>query len=275
LRERVILKPGNRRAAVQEVIDTARNSLVLSIYRLDDADVLAALTRAVRRGVAVNVLVTQRVKGSKAALDVLVAALKGAGFGVRRYAHLPKYHAKYIVADDRLALVGSLNFTQKCFDDTCDFAVLTRDREVIGGLARLFQLDYDGKWSTGDFGSRLIVGPDNARIRYAALLAQARRSLRLIDHKLTDAEMLSVIRSRAGAGVSVELLGRDDVEPLSPHGKLVIVDSEMAAIGSMSLSWRSLDRRRELAIVLRDRASIAVLHEYFEEFRPRMLYEAV
>jgi len=266
--DRVILQPEDRREAVQEVIESAQTRLALSIYRLDDADVLAALTRARRRGVSVEVLLTRRVKGSKGALSVLVAAFEAAHFEVRRYPDLPKYHAKYIVADDRLALVGSLNFTRKCFDQTCDLAVLTRDREVIGGLTRLFEVDYHGKRGNGDFGNRLIVGPEAARAGYGALLGNARRSLRVIDHKLTDTEMLSVIRARAAAGVSVQILGRDDVAPLAPHGKLVIVDSQVAALGSVALSARSLDRRRELAIVLRDRNAIEALQEYFDGFRP-------
>lgn len=267
-RERLILHPSERRQAVEELIDSARSRLCLSIYRLDDADVLAALMRARRRGVAVEVLVTRRVKGSKTALSVLVAALEAAGFGVRRYTILPKYHAKYIVADGRMAMVGSLNFTRKCFEHTCDFAVLTRDPEVTRGLAHLFDVDYHNKNTDGDFGSRLIVGPDAARRQYTELLRLAQRHIRLIDHKLADVDMLSVIRERVRAGVSADILGRDSLDPLCAHGKLMIVDSQVAAIGSIALSPRSLDRRRELSIVLRDRASIGVLQDYFEEFRP-------
>lgn len=267
-RERLILHPSERRKAVEEVIDSARARLVLSIYRLDDADVLAALMRARRRGVTVEVLVTRRVKGAKAALNVLVAALEAAGFGVKRYTALPKYHAKYIVADGRVAFVGSLNFTQKCFDYTCDFAVLTRDPDVARGLAHLFDVDYHGKNGDGDFGSRLIVGPDAARRRYGELLGRAQRHIRLIDHKLTDIDMLNVIRDRVRAGVSVDILGREDLATLCAHGKLMIVDSQVAAIGSIALSPRSLDRRRELAIVLRDRGTIGVLQDYFDGFKP-------
>lgn len=254
--------------AVEEIIDSARSRLCLSIYRLDDAVVIAAMMRARRRGVSVEVLVTRRVKGSKAALNVLVAALEAAGFGVRRYPILPKYHAKYIVADGRIALVGSLNFTQKCFEHTCDFAVLTRDREVTQGLTHLFELDYHGKDAPRDFGTRLIVGPDIARRRYAALIAGAQRSIRLIDHKLTDGDMLNVIRERARAGVMVDILGRDDLDALCAHGRLLIVDSQVAAIGSIALSPRSLDRRRELAVLLRDRTAVGQLREYFDAFKP-------
>ncbi len=265
--ERLILHPAERRSAVEEVIDSARTRLALSIYRMDDAAVLAALMRARRRGVIVEALVTRRVKGARGALNVLVAALEAAGCAVRRYAALPKYHAKYIVADGRLALVGSLNFTQKCFEQTCDFAVLTRDPAVTGALAHLFDVDYHGKPADADFGSRLIVGPDAARARYAMLLGEARRSIRLVDHKLTDIDMLSVIRDRGAAGVSVDVLGRDDLDALCAHGKLMIVDSHAAVIGSIALSPRSLDRRRELAIVVHDRATIELLQDYFDSFR--------
>jgi cardiolipin synthase len=267
--DRLVLRTGDRRSAVEEIIDSARSRLALSIYRLDEVHVLAALGRAHRRGVAVNVLITPRVNGGRTTLNVLAGALEAAGFSVRRYADPSmKYHAKYIVADSRLALIGSLNFTRKCFDDTCDFLLITSDPEVTTGLARLFDQDFSENRRSRriELGPRLIVGPDTARERYSTLIAGARQRLRLIDHKLTDPQMVALIRSKAQAGLSVEVLGADDVDPLVPHGKLLIVDGELAVLGSVALSRKGLDRRRELAVVVRDPERVGELTDYFESF---------
>jgi phosphatidylserine/phosphatidylglycerophosphate/cardiolipin synthase-like enzyme len=236
---------------------------------------MAALRRARRRGVNVDVLVTRRAKGGRRALESLVSEMQSAGFGVRRYAGpSAKYHAKYVVADGRTALIGSFNFTHRCFERTCDFAVLTSARDVLLGLTRLFEADFHGVtgYTGADFGYRLVVGPDAARAWFSSVLGAARHSIRVVDHKLCDPGMLSAIRTRAAAGVTVATLGRNDLDDLAPHGKLAIVDAAVAVIGSIALSTKHLDRRRELAIVLRQPALVAELIDYFDslaEGRPR------
>ena len=106
-RDRLILEPADRRRAVLDVIASANRTLALTVYRLDDPAIIAALKQARGRGVNVEVLVTRRAKGGRRALESLVSEMQSAGFGVRRYAGLPaKYHAKYVVADGCTALIG-------------------------------------------------------------------------------------------------------------------------------------------------------------------------
>jgi phosphatidylserine/phosphatidylglycerophosphate/cardiolipin synthase-like enzyme len=266
LKERVVFEAPERRRAIIEVVESARTRLALSVYRLDDAAVWTALLGASRRGVAIEVLVTPRAKGGRRALTDLMNRMERAGFAVRRYPETSvKYHAKYLIADDRVGVVASLNLTRRCFNQTCDFLVVTECREVLDGLIRLFETDYRGAARTrADFGGRLVVAPEMARTWYAAVIPTARRRLRLIDHKLSDPGMLQLIRHRVRAGVSVEILDRGGMDPARPHGKLLIVDDRVAVLGSIALAPRHLDRRRELAIVVRNRRAVSELGSYFD-----------
>ncbi len=106
------------------------------------------------------------------------------------------------------------------------------------------------------FGRRLIVGPEHARREFTRLLEQARRSIAIVDPKLTDPAILDLLKVKRKAGVAVTVLGREHVGGLTPHGKMVIVDGAIAVIGSMSLSALSLDFRREVAVIVRDRALV-------------------
>lgn len=134
--ERLIVKPAERRREVLRLIQAAHRRLWLSLFRCDDAAVLEAVAAAVRRGASVRVVMTGRAKGARRELERVDALLRRCGAEVRRYRDEAKHHAKYIVADDR-ALVGSLNYTRKCFVDTCDFMVVTDDRAVVAGLTEL------------------------------------------------------------------------------------------------------------------------------------------
>jgi phosphatidylserine/phosphatidylglycerophosphate/cardiolipin synthase-like enzyme len=266
-RARVVIRPDDRRSAVIDTIDSSREHLSLSIFRCDDDGVVDALTAAVRRGVHVRVLLTSRAKASKAHLKQLHAVLTAAGAEVRRYTDaVVRYHAKYIVADAATAVIASFNFTRKCFHTTCDFAVVTHDSQVIAAVTHLFDGDWRGNAydAVADGADQLIVGPEQARRRFAELFESATERIRIIDPKIDDPAMLTLLKRRAAAGLRVEIRGPTTLGSLVPHGKLLVIDDSLAVIGSISLSMLALEFRRELAVVTRDRASLATLDQFWQ-----------
>jgi len=270
--DRFVFAPEDRLPAVLAVIGSARRRLLLSLFRCDDFDILDALAAALQRGVKVEVLVTSRAKGWTKRLRELWGVLEGMGAKLYRSADpVVKYHAKYIVADDGPALVASLNFTRKCFTSTVDFVLTTGDPVVVGGLRRLFLADSrrPEPARAASFGRRLIVGPEHARREFTRLLEQARRSIAIVDPKLTDPAILDLLKVRRKEGIKVTVLGRERVGALTPHGKMLIVDDAVAVIGSMSLSALSLDFRREVAVVVRDRALVGTMRRVFEGLASR------
>ncbi len=63
--EWTVLAPGERREAVLRVIRSAKDRLILSLFRCDDFKVLDELGEVRRRKVRVEVLLTSRAKGGK------------------------------------------------------------------------------------------------------------------------------------------------------------------------------------------------------------------
>jgi phosphatidylserine/phosphatidylglycerophosphate/cardiolipin synthase-like enzyme len=265
--DQIVLAPEARRRAVIDVIDGARERLRLSVFRCDDGRVLEALAAAVRRGVRVDALVTGRAKGSKAALRLLCLLLQHRGVRVARYRdRATKYHGKYLVADAEVALVGSINLTRKCFDKTSDFVAVCRDPRVVSALSALFDADcrLAATPPLGTFAPRVVVGPDHARAWVFKVLGAARRSIRIIDRKLGDEDVLRLLMDKARAGVDVQVVQEKRIAGLRSHGRLVIVDERTALVGSMALSSRHLDRRREVALVVEDRAAVGALVAFFD-----------
>jgi phosphatidylserine/phosphatidylglycerophosphate/cardiolipin synthase-like enzyme len=265
--ERLVIDPVERRAAVLEVIRGARQELVLSVFRCDDFKVLDALGDAVQRKVRVRALLTPRAKNWDRRLQDLGVFLDSMGAEVHRYAGArTKYHAKYIVADDGVAVIASLNFTRKCFDKTCDFLLITPEPSIVSGLKSLFEVDCHSPDSAipANLSGALVIGPERARDHFRAMLAAAQRTIRLIDHRVSDPEFVALLRERQAAGVSVQVLGLGAVAGMISHGKLMLVDDRAAAIGSISLSPPALNIRREVAAVIRDPANVAALVHFFE-----------
>jgi phosphatidylserine/phosphatidylglycerophosphate/cardiolipin synthase-like enzyme len=269
--DRIFIDPVERRQAMLDTINDARQRLVLSLFRCNDAGVLAALDAALKRGVKVEAILTKRAKRGKKQLRELWAALERMGAVVHRYSHSSVYHAKYVVADAQTAIVTTLNPTTKCFTRTWDMLLTTRERAVVRSLSTVFALDVAGKrvLPRHRISPRLIIGPDGARQRMQALLASARRSIHILDHKLSDPDLVSVLRERRAEGISVSVIGHQPMESIVPHGKMIIIDESLVALGSTAMSALSLDSRREVSIVSDSPAVVRPLHEFYRTLAAR------
>ena len=263
-----MLDPAERKAALLGVIGAARRRLVLSLFRCDDFSILDALAGALERGCAVEAILTKRAKGGKKRLKKLWGALEEMGAVVTRYADpVVKYHAKYLVADNRTAVITTLNPTRKCFTRTWDAVLVTEDASVVKGLLTLFRADAAGRPlpSRRPISRRLIVGPERSRAEIRALIAGARSSIRILDHKLSDPDLVALLKDRREEGITVTVLGKQPIRGFEPHGKMMIIDESRAILGSTALSTLSLDFRREVSIVVHDPALVKQLNLSYQQ----------
>jgi phosphatidylserine/phosphatidylglycerophosphate/cardiolipin synthase-like enzyme len=265
LPDRVVTAVADRRTTILETIRGARRRLSLSLFRCDDDEIFTEIARAVSRGVDVEVLTTARAKGGRKRLKKLWTALGETGATVHAYADpVVKYHAKYLVADDGPALVASLNFTRKCFTRTLDALVITYDPDVVSGLRQLMIADRDGNPLPESLSPRLIVGPERSRRQLFSIIEGAESRIRLIDAKVSDPAVATLIQARRESGVDVEIIGSKRLGDLKSHGKIMLVDNRIAVVGSLALAALSLDFRREVAIIVDDPAAVADVSQLFE-----------
>jgi phosphatidylserine/phosphatidylglycerophosphate/cardiolipin synthase-like enzyme len=93
----------------------------------------------------------------------------------------------------------------------------------------------------------------------------ARRSIGILDHKLSDPDLVALLRERRGHGIAVSVVGRQPLGGLVPHGKMVIIDESRAILGSMSMSALSLDFRREVSVVIETPRIVRELTLYYRD----------
>jgi cardiolipin synthase len=266
--DRLVVSVDERRAALLDVIRHARGRITLSLFRCNDSAVFEELAAATARGVAVEVLVTSRAKGGRKKMAKQWRALEATGASLKAYTDpVVKYHAKYLVADEGPAIVASLNFTKKCFRKTCDALVITHDPAVVSSLRRLWRADCDRLPMPDDLADRLIIGPERARRQFTALVEQARTSIRLIDAKLSDPDLVSLLNEKRAAGVTIEIFSGKRVGDLKSHGKIMLIDDTTVVVGSLALAALSLDFRREVAIAVTEPDAVAEAAELFRMAR--------
>lgn len=264
--DRIVTATSDRRDVILDVIRGAKRQLALSLFRCNDDQIFQELGHAVERGVAVNVLTTARAKGGRKRLETLWSALAGTGATVHAYGDpVVKYHAKYLVADDGPAVVASLNFTRKCFNRTWDAIVVTDDAEVVSGLQALLAADREGRALPQPLTPRLIVGPERARQQFSELIRSAQESIRIVDAKLSDPDLVALLNTRRTEGIRVQIVDSKRVGERKCHGKMMLVDSRIAVVGSIALAALALDFRREVAITVDAPDALAALGKAFDE----------
>jgi phosphatidylserine/phosphatidylglycerophosphate/cardiolipin synthase-like enzyme len=262
---RIVTSVEERRDTILSVIREAKRELSLSLFRCNDEAIFEALADATTRGVAVNALITSRAKGGQKKLRRLWDALQATGATIASYTDpVVKYHAKYLIADDGPAIVGSCNFTKKCFTKTCDALVVTYDPAVVAGLRQLMNADREGRRAPESVTPNLVIGPERARKQFTRLVETATTSIRLIDPKLSDPDLLALFNTRRAAGLAIDVFGSKRIGDLKSHGKIMLIDDRIAVVGSLALAALSLDFRREVAIIVDEPDAVAEVQRLFE-----------
>ncbi len=135
----------NGRDRIAEFIDRAKHSLWLQNERYQDTVIIERVVRALRRGVKVHVMARPPHKLKVEKLIEGVGGLRimaDVGAKVHKLKHL-KLHAKMLLADDKRAIVGSINLAPGSFDARRELAIEVDDEHVIHRLRKVAEHDWE------------------------------------------------------------------------------------------------------------------------------------
>lgn len=276
----LIVQPGDSFFPIVEAIDSARSSIDITIFRMDDPVIQKAMLEAVARGVRVRALIAASPRGWEKQNKKILRDLGRAGVETKRPladSKKQRYHYKILVVDRELSLVLTFNPTRENLHYTRDYGVVVHDTAIASELRRLFDADWNDKPFEPEASLPLAISPYNSRAKIVEFLYSAKRSIHISDAKVRDAEILALLRAKAAKGVEVRILGKDEalkgktgaiqyrqISRFKMHAKCVVVDAARAIIGSMNLRPSSLDRRREVGIFVDDPKAIVQLEHVFD-----------
>jgi cardiolipin synthase A/B len=136
--------PNNGRERIANFIDAAKHSLWLQNERYQDTVIIERLVRAVERGVKLHILARPPHTLKK---DKLVEGVGGlrimhdVGAKIHTLKGL-KLHAKMILADEKRAIVGSINLSPGSFDGRRELAIETDAEHLVKRLNKAAQTDW-------------------------------------------------------------------------------------------------------------------------------------
>jgi len=270
---KLIIEPSDGVAPVISAIKSAKKSVELAIFRFDYGAVEAALKAAVTRGVKVAALIANTNRGGVKNLRQLEMRFLAAGIVVSRTDDdLLRYHDKFILIDRHTLYMLSFNFTRLDIDRTRGFGIVTKNTKLVQEAVKLFEADSMRRAYSPKVNA-FVVSPANSRKVLGTFLKRAKKQLLIFDPKISDKEMLDILRHQAKAGVEVRVIGRVPGRfefgvrrPTSMrlHTRTIIRDHHQAFIGSQSLRTAELDTRRELGLLIRNSKIVKKLVDTFE-----------
>ena len=269
----LIVQPTDGIARTLSVVEQAKSSIDIVIFRFDLKQLEKAVEAAVKRGVAVRALIAHTNSGGDKRLRQLELRMLNAGVTVTRTAdELVRYHAKVLIVDREELHVYGFNYTSLDLKSR-SFGIVARDRKYVQEALRLFDADA----SRQDFEPSidgLVVSPEHAREQLARFIKRAKKSLVIWDPRLTDPQMIRLLHQRAKAGVDIRIIGKvakrgsDLRVQKMPGGRLhvraIVRDGEEAFVGSQSLRALELDGRREVGLLSKDAKVVKAILEVFE-----------
>jgi cardiolipin synthase A/B len=142
---RLIWCPNHGRERIAEFIDSAKHTLWLQNERYQDTVIIERLVRAANRGVKIHILARppHTLKVDKLVEGVGGLRIMGdVGAKIHRLKGL-KLHAKMILADEKRAVVGSINLAPGSFDARRELAIDVESHHVVDRLNKVAHHDWE------------------------------------------------------------------------------------------------------------------------------------
>jgi phosphatidylserine/phosphatidylglycerophosphate/cardiolipin synthase-like enzyme len=273
----VFVEPAAGFGAVYSFIGSAKHSLDMAMYELEDPSAEAGLAADAARGVDVRVLLDSAYAGAGANKDA-AAALSKVGVHVRWAPSSVIVHQKTVVVDSSAALVMTANLTSEYYSTSADFLVEDRQPADVATIVRAFDDDWSGDlagspgqvpvrgqqgdlvFSPGSEGALVgLIGSASSSVETSneemgsaavedALEADARRGVDVEVLMTADSSWDSAFKQLWAAGVHVRLCP-DSSSALYIHAKAIVVDGTKTYVGSINYSTSSMVYNRELGLI--------------------------
>lgn len=277
------VEPGAKSSPWTDALAGAKKSVHVMLYQMGAGPILDGLVAAAQRGLEVSVILDV---SQKPVNDRFRPQLEAAGAHVTWSDPAFSFmHAKVMVADKTVAVVSTGNYSAAQLDAERNYVLTDVDVHDVAALEALFAADL-ARTAPDLSCTRLLVSPVNARERLLALIASAKTELLVESMQLADSAVRDAIVARKNAGVAVRIVLADPswidanasaaaflarnaidarrMEKPKVHVKSILVDGKVAYAGSENLSQTSLEKNREVGLLVTEPENVATMKATFD-----------
>ncbi|MFZ0005175.1 phospholipase D-like domain-containing protein [Methanoregula sp.] len=293
----IFVEPNDGRTLILRTIAGAQKTITLTIYQLDDPEIVTALAAAQERGVSVRIIYNNASFAAENVSNPNEYAIANlTPLGVQMMPGSPVFvltHQKTLTADGSVALIMTLNLDPTFFGTTRDFGVITNDPAEIQEIEKVFEADWNYQNVT-PIQPSLVWSPVNAREKILGLINGSTKTLDVYNDAITDPQVIGALCNAARRGVAVRVLAADNVGSngtnvnapalatltasgaqaksiASPyiHAKVAVADygtpHQVAYVGSAYFAAESLDQSRNLGILVTEQPILDRIETEFNQ----------
>lgn len=288
--DQLIIEPEMGRGPLLNAIRSAQHSIDLVMYGFTDKTLLDALIQKKSDGKNLRIILEKNPYKAEDENNTTIETLKT--FQIPWQGKIEPFqliHQKTLIFDDKKAVVMTFNFTHSAFKNQRNFALIIDDARQVHDIKSIFSADWN---HLPYFNSSpdIILSPDNSRTQLQSLIARAKNHIRIYAQNINDYKIVGALAKAAKKGIQVEIitsgkmrekqshfLTKSGVKIYYPknliiHAKVLMIDNDLAVIGSINLTRHSLDENRELAIITRDPSVLNQLSQTFDKDRHAKIF---
>jgi phosphatidylserine/phosphatidylglycerophosphate/cardiolipin synthase-like enzyme len=284
----LIIEPGAGFSPAYSLINGARHSIDVTMYEFADITAEHDLAAAAGRGVQVQVILDRKEKRTNSsAFSYFKSHRVKVTWSWSRFTYT---HQKTLVVDGSKALIMTANLTSRYYPTSRDFLVIDTSRADVAAITAVFDADFAHRAVSPGDGTDLAWSPTDSQDKLLGLISGATSSLRIYSEEMADTTVEDALIRAAERGVDVQVCGENsDGEYDSAfaklnragihisyyssatgfyiHGKVIEADygtgHARIFIGSENFSSTSLNRNRELGLIISDPAVMSAMAQTF------------
>jgi phosphatidylserine/phosphatidylglycerophosphate/cardiolipin synthase-like enzyme len=286
----LVTEPAEQLTQIYQLINSATESIDMTMYELSDTTAEQDLIAAHQRGVTVRVILDQSYGGydaNRAAFTVLTAA----GVPVHWAPTTVIYHQKTLTIDGSVSAIGTANLTAQYYATSRDFWIIDRQPADVTAVTNTFTYDWALRSTTKTIkavtaGQDLIWSP-GSRTALVGIIDQAQHTLQIENEEMRSTAIVTALETAARRGVDVQVTMTAsttwttafnqlvqagvhvhtyaETAPLYIHAKVILADDgtpthQKLFVGSENFSTGSMEYNRELGLMVADQPIADSIH---------------
>lgn len=270
---------------LREKIKNAKSRIYIEMYIFTEKDLRKELINAKKRWVDIQVILEKNVyKASnlnKKTFDEF--AKSGIKVTWASSENFALTHTKLMVIDDEI-IISTANYLYSSFSKNREFYLFIKDNILLKHLLSVFESDFLKKKEI-IYDSNLVLSPSYTREKFNVLLNSAKKSIKMYIQNFADEEILSILKQKKEDWIDVELIlpdlkslawNKEEIAKLdkykikykllkSPyiHAKSILVDDLYLYLWSINMSYYSIEKNREIWVILKEENIIKKFKEIF------------
>jgi len=254
------------------LIAQAKNEIYLETYMLTEKRIQQSLIKAYKKWVNIKIILEKAPYKAYNINNKAYDKLKKEWINIK-WSDKSDYsfnHSKVLLIDN-LSIISTGNYSYSTFTKNRDFFIFTTDKKIYSKLKENFNNDFNWE-KINIYDDNLIFSPNSSRIKFKKMFNSAKKDIKMYFQYTKDDQLVNLlIKLKKEKNIKISIIipktASDDenilklkkawinIKILSKykmHAKAILVDKKYLFIWSINFSNYSLDKNREVWILLKN-----------------------